>query len=94
VELIVEHTHTCYLGDRTHRHDWGYGCGTCPACELRARGWAQYRFSPALRHLQVEPGALTFGCRLQRPSLVVESGHRRPVGNRHQRALHRSNMRE
>ena len=43
VDLIVEHTHTCYLGDRTHRYDWGYGCGTCPACELRARGWARYR---------------------------------------------------
>ena len=40
VQLIVEHTHTCYLGDREHRHAWGYGCGTCPACELRARGWA------------------------------------------------------
>ncbi|MBN03573.1 7-cyano-7-deazaguanine synthase QueC [Ponticaulis sp.] len=39
VELIVEHTHTCYLGDRSARHDWGYGCGTCPACELRANGW-------------------------------------------------------
>jgi 7-cyano-7-deazaguanine synthase len=43
VELIVEHTHTCYLGDREHRHDWGRGCGSCPACELRARGWAAYR---------------------------------------------------
>ena len=42
VDLIVEHTHTCYLGDRTHRHAWGYGCGTCPACELRARGWVGY----------------------------------------------------
>ncbi len=39
VELIVEDSHTCYLGDRTHRHVWGFGCGTCPACELRARGW-------------------------------------------------------
>lgn len=39
VELILEDSHTCYLGDRTHRHPWGYGCGTCPACELRARGW-------------------------------------------------------
>ena len=39
VDLVVEDTHTCYLGDRTHRHEWGYGCGTCPACELRARGW-------------------------------------------------------
>jgi 7-cyano-7-deazaguanine synthase len=41
VELIVEESHTCYLGDRSHRHDWGYGCGTCPACELRAAGWAE-----------------------------------------------------
>ena len=42
VDLIIEHTHTCYLGDRTHRHAWGYGCGTCPACELRARGYAGF----------------------------------------------------
>ena len=42
VDLIVEHTHTCYLGDRTHRHAWGYGCGTCPACELRARGFVKF----------------------------------------------------
>jgi len=47
VDLIVEHTHTCYLGDRAHRHAWGYGCGTCPACELRARGWERYRAGPA-----------------------------------------------
>lgn len=43
VNLIVEDTHTCYLGDRHHRHDWGYGCGTCPACELRANGWRTWR---------------------------------------------------
>ena len=43
VDLIVEHTHTCYLGDRTHRHAWGYGCGTCPACALRARGYERFR---------------------------------------------------
>ena len=43
VELIIEHTHTCYLGDRTQRHPWGYGCGTCPACQLRSRGYAAYR---------------------------------------------------
>ena len=42
VDLIIEHTHTCYLGDRTHRQAWGYGCGACPACELRARGYAAY----------------------------------------------------
>jgi len=48
VDILVSHSHTCYLGDRTHRKDWGYGCGTCPACELRARGWQQWR-SPAPR---------------------------------------------
>ena len=42
VELILEHSHTCYAGDRSQRHAWGYGCGQCPACELRARGWQQY----------------------------------------------------
>jgi 7-cyano-7-deazaguanine synthase len=42
VDLIIEHTHTCYRGDRSHRHPWGYGCGTCPACELRAKGWQSW----------------------------------------------------
>ena len=41
--IVVEHTHSCYLGDRTKRHDWGYGCGSCPACELRRRGWEAWR---------------------------------------------------
>lgn len=39
VELIRADTHTCYLGDREHLHEWGAGCGACPACELRAKGW-------------------------------------------------------
>jgi 7-cyano-7-deazaguanine synthase len=43
VGLIVEETHTCYRGERGLRHDWGYGCGTCPACELRARGFAEWQ---------------------------------------------------
>ncbi len=43
VELLVEDTHTCYLGDRSHRHVWGYGCGTCPACRLRADGFAKWK---------------------------------------------------
>ena len=47
IDLLLESTHSCYLGDRTHRHDWGYGCGACPACELRAAGWQ--RFSRARR---------------------------------------------
>lgn len=42
VDLIVENTHTCYLGDRMHRHAWGYGCGNCPACQLRAKGFEQW----------------------------------------------------
>ena len=45
VDLVVEATHTCYLGERGTRHDWGYGCGTCPACALRAVGWQRYRES-------------------------------------------------
>lgn len=43
VDLVNEHSHTCYRGVRGQRHEWGYGCGDCPACELRARGWAEYR---------------------------------------------------
>ncbi|MCC5995422.1 MAG: 7-cyano-7-deazaguanine synthase QueC [Oceanicaulis sp.] len=43
VDLIVEHSHTCYRGERDQRHDWGYGCGDCPACHLRARGWSEWR---------------------------------------------------
>jgi 7-cyano-7-deazaguanine synthase len=43
IDLVIEHTHTCYLGDRTHRHAWGYGCASCPACELRARGWEKFK---------------------------------------------------
>jgi len=42
VELILEHTHTCYQGSRGKRHAWGYGCGDCPACELRAAGHAEW----------------------------------------------------
>ena len=42
VQLIVEDTHTCYLGERGQRFAWGYGCGACPACDLRARGWEKF----------------------------------------------------
>jgi 7-cyano-7-deazaguanine synthase len=42
VDLVRAGTHTCYLGERGALHDWGYGCGTCPACELRARGYANF----------------------------------------------------
>ena len=43
VQLILEDSHTCYLGERGELHDWGYGCGHCPACELRAKGWGEWR---------------------------------------------------
>jgi len=43
VEAILEHTHTCYHGERSVRHDWGYGCGKCPACELRESGYRRFR---------------------------------------------------
>jgi len=43
VKLMIEETHTCYRGERGKRHAWGYGCATCPACELRAKGFAQWQ---------------------------------------------------
>ena len=43
VKLVIEQTHSCYRGDRTRRHPWGYGCGACPACDLRAAGWQEWR---------------------------------------------------
>ena len=43
VRLIVEESHTCYRGDRSHLHPWGYGCGDCPACDLRAKGYDAWR---------------------------------------------------
>jgi 7-cyano-7-deazaguanine synthase len=43
VDLIREESHSCYLGERGMRHDWGHGCGDCPACNLRAAGWERYR---------------------------------------------------
>jgi 7-cyano-7-deazaguanine synthase len=45
LDLIIEHTHTCYREDRSTRHPWGYGCGSCPACGLRAKGWEKWQLS-------------------------------------------------
>lgn len=42
LDLVIEDSHSCYLGNRANRHDWGYGCGRCPACELRAKGFAKF----------------------------------------------------
>jgi 7-cyano-7-deazaguanine synthase len=42
LDLVIEDSHSCYLGDRGKRHDWGYGCGTCPACQLRAQGFTKF----------------------------------------------------
>lgn len=49
VEAIAEDTHTCYLGERRERHPWGYGCGSCPACELLAAGFHKWRAQRAAR---------------------------------------------
>ena len=43
IDLLLAETHTCYLGDRRNRHVWGFGCGTCPACRLRADGYAKWK---------------------------------------------------
>jgi 7-cyano-7-deazaguanine synthase len=48
VALIRDETHSCYLGDRAHRHDWGYGCGQCPACVLRQAGWEGFAAAEAV----------------------------------------------
>jgi 7-cyano-7-deazaguanine synthase len=46
MQMIVEATHTCYLGDRSRRHPWGFACGECPACDLRRNGW-ELKAAPA-----------------------------------------------
>ena len=51
IELILEDSHTCYLGERGDPHDWGYGCGHCPACDLRAKGWAEWRAAKSVEAL-------------------------------------------
>ncbi len=43
IDIIINDSHTCYLGDRTMKHEWGYGCGACPACVLRANGWERFK---------------------------------------------------
>jgi 7-cyano-7-deazaguanine synthase len=43
LEIVVEDSHSCYLGDRSKRHEWGFGCGECPACQLRAQGFAKFK---------------------------------------------------
>ena len=42
LDIVIKETHTCYNGDRSKLHDWGYGCDACPACELRKKGWKEY----------------------------------------------------
>ena len=56
IDITLEHSHTCYLGDRT-AHDWGRGCGACPACALRAKGWAEWTAAgrPVLAPSELRP---------------------------------------
>lgn len=51
VELINHESHSCYLGQRDEYHDWGYGCGHCPACELRRKGWETYQQEKGIYHV-------------------------------------------
>ena len=62
VQLTVQDTHTCYRGDREHLHAWGHGCGSCPACELRAAGWQKWQAGlPASEGAQPEAQAMPKG---------------------------------
>jgi 7-cyano-7-deazaguanine synthase len=45
IDLVVEHTHSCYMAERTERHPWGYGCGFCPSCDLRKKGYETWLVS-------------------------------------------------
>jgi 7-cyano-7-deazaguanine synthase len=45
IDLVVEHTHSCYVGERAERHPWGYGCGLCPSCDLRRKGYEAWLVS-------------------------------------------------
>ena len=47
IDIILEVSHSCYIGERGARHDWGYGCALCPACDLRAKGWVAYQADAA-----------------------------------------------
>jgi 7-cyano-7-deazaguanine synthase len=49
VRLIIEETHSCYKGVRQTQHEWGHGCGECPACELRSKGYVRYRKNEHLK---------------------------------------------
>jgi 7-cyano-7-deazaguanine synthase len=49
LDLVIEDSHSCYLGDRSTRHAWGYGCGACPACQLRAKGFTKFMSERGLR---------------------------------------------
>ncbi|GAB3629551.1 7-cyano-7-deazaguanine synthase [Pandoraea terrae] len=55
VELIREDTHTCYLGERSVLHAWGYGCGECPACQLRRRGFEAWRAGTTVAEFMASP---------------------------------------
>ena len=58
LSTVLTDSHTCYNGDRTVFHDWGFGCGNCPACQLRAKGWLEYKMmkskgEPAIQQLKI-----------------------------------------
>jgi 7-cyano-7-deazaguanine synthase len=53
LDEVIKHSHTCYNGDHTTKHDWGYGCGTCPACELRKKGYEEFIASKERKALDI-----------------------------------------
>lgn len=55
LDIVREQTHSCYAGDRTHVHEWGRGCGVCPACELRTEGWRKFAAGQEADAVMVSP---------------------------------------
>jgi 7-cyano-7-deazaguanine synthase len=70
IDLIVSETHTCYLGDRSQLHEWGYGCGECPACRLRAEGFHRYRAGT----LAIHAARRGIECLTLEPAAEIKSG--------------------
>ena len=80
VDLIAEDTHTCYLGERGQRHEWGYGCGECPACELLAKDYAVWKAGVSTPYSLAEEAAITTGLFELFPAIGRQSAPRALVG--------------
>ena len=76
VSMIRQETHTCYMGDHSTLHEWGYGCGNCPACELRRSGYERYRENRAGMKPLVQLTVATTGFESARRVEMLPEGHR------------------